>query len=140
MDTEARIEAAKARLEENRAVLVMAKEAGPACTWCRWFIPEKVDAGAGRPTKREGPYCGHLAYSQQSFDPVAGRISEAVHVPATTARAPDGLCGTEAVLYEPVALFNPPTLKAVGSVTLKGVIYSLATVGLFALGYIVDKL
>lgn len=100
MDTVARIEVAKARLEEQRAVVVAAKEAGPPCTQCRYYIRSHL-SGSDRHLRTEGPYCGHLAHSRQFFDPASGSLSQKIDVTPAAARAPDGLCGPEAALFEP---------------------------------------
>lgn len=99
MDTQARIEAAKARLEANRAVLVRAKEAGPPCSECVHYIPHR-GPNAELKLVGGGPYCGHLAYSEQVFDHVRGKLTQTVQVPPHLARGEDGLCGFEATLFE----------------------------------------
>jgi len=91
MDTQTRIEAAKANLAANRAVLVKASAAGPSCYRCKYF-------------RHDGRVCLHPAFANQSFDPVTRRVTEASSVGALQARAADGLCGQEAVLFERKAI------------------------------------
>lgn len=88
MNPATRFEAARARLEKNRALLLNAKSAGPPCIACVHYIPQDK-------------LCGHLAYTQQAFNPIDGEVSTTIQVPAHKARADDGLCGLEALLYEP---------------------------------------
>ena len=45
--------------------------------------------------------CGHPAYSEQSFSPASGEYSVSHRTPVTAARADEGLCGPEALLFEP---------------------------------------
>lgn len=100
MDTAARIEAARERLDQNRALLLRAKEAGPACAGCCYFIPRPA-AVLGPKVKPIGPFCSHPAYSEQRFSVLDGKVAEEVHVLAEEARSESGLCGFEAVLFEP---------------------------------------
>ena len=48
--------------------------------------------------------CGNPAYAEQSFDPASGDYSESYRTKAEAARAEDGLCGYEALLFEPKSL------------------------------------
>lgn len=103
MDTEARIEAAKAALDANRAVLLRAREAGPPCLDCIHYVAPKW--GEARPSDYpdNGAYCGHLAYVRPEFDAATGALKHSVEVPVATARGEGGLCGFEASLFEPKA-------------------------------------
>lgn len=108
MDTAARMEAAMARLEAGKAVALNATKAGPPCLGCRFYIKERrgeprrpgeaIDAYRGRANEA---ICAHLAYSEQVFNPVTGELKEAVQIQAAQARREDGLCGPEALLFEP---------------------------------------
>lgn len=57
--------------------------------------------------------CSHLAYTDTAFNPVDGEMSYRVEVPASKARAPDGLCGPEAALFEPKPVV-PEIVRKVG--------------------------
>jgi hypothetical protein len=46
--------------------------------------------------------CGNPAYAEPSFEPSKGAYSEAFNVPVAAARADDGLCGPEALLFHPL--------------------------------------
>jgi hypothetical protein len=46
--------------------------------------------------------CGNPAYGEFKFEPSRGALSEQFDVPVAKARSDDGLCGPEAVLFEPV--------------------------------------
>jgi hypothetical protein len=46
--------------------------------------------------------CGNPAYAEQKFEPSTGSYSESFFTPVSTARAADGLCGPEALLFEPL--------------------------------------
>ena len=45
--------------------------------------------------------CGNPAYAEMRFNPAKGVLSESFDVPVEKARADDGVCGPEAVLFEP---------------------------------------
>jgi hypothetical protein len=82
-----RVSAAQERLEAVRLVAQSAREAGPPCADCHF----RTLLGN----------CGNPAYSEPSFDPVTGEYAERFATPVATARAIDGLCGPEALLFEP---------------------------------------
>lgn len=88
-----RIAAARARLDEAASVARKAKEAGPPCSECHF--------------KTLLDMCGHPAYAEPSFDPVSHTYSERFVVPVRTARSEEGLCGSEAVLFEPHGTLVP---------------------------------
>lgn len=100
MDTRTRIEAAKARLEANRAKVAGAVGLGPPCTQCRYYVkrPKHSRSLSGR--------CRHLAFVNQVVNPINGRITDNFNTPAHEARAEDGLCGPEAVLFESLRWFT----------------------------------
>lgn len=50
--------------------------------------------------------CGNIAYAEQSFDPARGSHSVEYRTPVGTARKADGLCGPEALLWEPKNLLT----------------------------------
>ena len=114
MDTQARIEAATARLEANRAVLIRAKEAGPPCSECRWYVPPSA-----KPRMFSDPipaaYCGHVACGVQRFDAVTGGAPINDRTTIADARGPDGLCGFEATLFEDKPQFWPIVGSLVGA-------------------------
>ena len=82
-----RIAAAQERLEAVKLVAQSAREAGPPCADCHF----RTLLGN----------CGSPAYSEPSFDPVTGEYVERFATPVAAARAIDGLCGPEALLFEP---------------------------------------
>lgn len=81
-----RVAAAKASLERVKSVAREAMEVGPPCLECRF--------------KRFGT-CRNPAYSEPSFDPALGTYTENFTTPLSKARAEDGLCGPEGLLFEP---------------------------------------
>jgi hypothetical protein len=48
--------------------------------------------------------CGNPAYAKARFDPAKGVYEESFFTSAIEARAKDGLCGPEALLFEPRTL------------------------------------
>ncbi len=97
MDQNARIDAVRERLRELQADEHKAKAVGPPCEHCAHLIDEPK-LGYGEPA---GPRCGHLAYTERRFDVVKGEFEEVNKTLAEKARAPEGLCGPEAILFEP---------------------------------------
>jgi hypothetical protein len=95
-----RVEAVRRRLRELQIDERKAEMAGPPCTYCIHYLarPEDTDPRI----KDKGPFCGHLAYVERRHDPTTGRISEIISMDPAIARADDGLCGHEALLFEPV--------------------------------------
>lgn len=85
-----RVTRAQAELCERKAFAEGVKKAGPPCLTCR----HKTLLGM----------CGNPAYAKQSFDPVTGRYSETFETETGQARADDGLCGPEAILWEEMPL------------------------------------
>lgn len=59
--------------------------------------------------------CGNPAYAEPSFKPHSGIYEEAFFTSVAKARADDGLCGPEALLFEP-----KPTPATIGVATIKG--------------------
>jgi hypothetical protein len=80
-------------LDEAAAFAFRAKEAGPPCSECRY----KTLLGM----------CGNPACSEQSFEPSTGDYSIKHPVPVAEARADGGLCGPEALLFEPIGWLVP---------------------------------
>lgn len=68
-------------------------EAGPPCLKC-------AHVGSERPT----PCCHHLVYTARAFEPAVGVVREGNYRLITSARSADGLCGPEALLFEPMPL------------------------------------
>lgn len=81
-----RIAAVKSRLELVKSVARDAMEVGPPCSDCHY--------------SRFGT-CRNPAYSEPSFDAALGTYSEKFETPLSKARAEDGLCGPEGLLFEP---------------------------------------
>ena len=91
MDQEARVSAVRDRLGELKAGLSLAKTA-PACREC---IYAPID-GSGR-----GP-CENPVHWEMRYDATAGELAgKTDRVTTTEARAEDGLCGPEGLLFEP---------------------------------------
>jgi hypothetical protein len=86
-------------LDAFKAVAVEARDAGPPCSDCHF----RTLLGM----------CGNPAYAEQKFEPSTGSYSESFFTPIATARAPDGLCGPEALLFEPLGSLVE-TAKGVG--------------------------
>jgi hypothetical protein len=76
----------------------------------------------GFPSART-PHCGHVAYANRSYDATKGEFDEKILVTAAAARADDGLCGPEALLFH-----GPPIWKRMATNAY------LAAYGLFILG------
>jgi hypothetical protein len=111
MDQVTRIEVAKERLASKRNGLAAFSGVGPPCVRCTHYIGGKQ------------PLCGHPVYTEHSFSPVTGGLVQSVQVPASQARAADGLCGPEAGLYErqtgivAATKANLPAIKRFGFLT-----------------------
>ena len=89
MDRAARAQAELDRVKiEARAI----REAGPPCRDCRYI------SLTGR--------CSNPAYYRQTFEPSSGAYSVEHVASVEVARAPDGLCGPEALLWEPQGRFR----------------------------------
>lgn len=127
MDTEARIEAARARLEASHSALVQSKHAAPVCARCAFYVRESINRSKPRRAPH-GPYCGHPVYSQHQFEPATGLVRQEVEVPVTVARAPEGLCGPEAILFEHNSL-GVPALADMGRKTFMGAVIFFAVGG-----------
>lgn len=82
-----RVAAARERLEVVRSLAVKARDAGPPCSDCRFQTLLRT--------------CGNPAYADFTFEPSKGRVSEAFNTPIEKARDESGLCGPEAILFEP---------------------------------------
>ena len=109
MDAAERIEAAKARLEAGRSLVLKAKEAGPPCKKCRYFVPKVV-----RPPDsimpeaedmwfdllRKGGLCSHPALAEHVYSHISGDLRSLPRAGAFEARQDHGLCGPEALLFE----------------------------------------
>jgi hypothetical protein len=80
-------------LDEVTAIARKAKEAGPPCSECRY--------------KSLLGMCGNPAYTVHEFSPATGEYSEQSRTPVADARAETGLCGPEALLYEPHGFIVP---------------------------------
>lgn len=99
MDRDRRIAAVRRRLVEMRRDERRAEAAGPPCRACLHFSPRRTSMSGAA----SGPYCTHLANGDRRFDPVSGRFEERFAVAPERARAADGLCGSEALLFEPAS-------------------------------------
>jgi hypothetical protein len=95
MDTAKRIAAVRDRLRELQTDEHLAERSGPPCVGCIHITLKKEGFPA-----TDMPYCGHLAYTQRAYDRTKGEFDEVIAVTAETARADDGLCGPEGMLFE----------------------------------------
>lgn len=85
-----RVTRAQAELCERKAFAEGVRRAGPPCLTCR----HKTLLGR----------CSNPAYAKQFFDPTMGRYLEMFETEVDAARAEDGLCGPEAILWEDMSL------------------------------------
>jgi hypothetical protein len=74
-------------LDESAALARKAKEAGPPCSECRYRTLLDM--------------CGNPVYMVQEFSPATGEYSEKSRTKVAEARNDVGLCGPEALLFEP---------------------------------------
>jgi hypothetical protein len=74
-------------LDEAAAFAFRAKEAGPPCSECRYRTLLDM--------------CSNPAYVVQEFSPATGAYSETSRTKVSEARDDTGLCGPEALLFEP---------------------------------------
>ena len=77
----------RAELERQKTIARAVSEAGPPCLSCRY----STIAG----------YCSNPAYYSQTFEPSRAAYSIAHDTPLERARSDEGLCGPEALLWEP---------------------------------------
>lgn len=82
-----RVAAAVDRLSRVRDFALAAREAGPPCHGCAY--------------RGIGSQCMNPVMAEQSFDPATGRYRETYSVLTRAARTEAGLCGPEALLFEP---------------------------------------
>lgn len=82
-----RVALVRAELDERVRVARIA-EAAPACRECRY------DLGGG---------CGNPALTKTDYQPHTGYFGELVTVSLSDARSDKGLCGPEALLFDPLA-------------------------------------
>lgn len=92
-----RVAAAQERLESVKSLAMVAREAGPPCSDCRYH--------------RLLGYCGNPAYAETVFKPELGDYSQRFETSIATARADHGLCGPEALLFE----YRSPVMVAIGA-------------------------
>lgn len=98
VDTRLRIEAVRKRLRDMQ-IEERESEGAPSCRSCI-FGPIN-DTGQGK--------CDHIAHWNRRWDAVAGKWAARNEVTTADARAPDGLCGPEALLFQP---YSVPRLVA----------------------------
>lgn len=94
---------------------------GPPCVDCAHRV-EKV--------------CGHIAYTRRNYDAVQGQFAESATTLLTKARGEDGLCGPEALLFEPIALHRRIAAKvsgyqfvqtSIGVAVMASIVYAIIT-------------
>lgn len=116
-----RIAAARARLDEATTLARKASEAGPPCSDCRYRT--LLDT------------CGNPAYVVQEFSPATGVYSERSRTSVRDAREETGLCGPEALLFEPNGAIVP-LIRGVWTGAKAGwVILVLGIIGFMALAH-----
>jgi hypothetical protein len=59
--------------------------------------------------------CSNPVYAVQDFNPATGQYSERCETTVAEARADNGLCGPEALLFEPRTTFQRTVIAAVTS-------------------------
>lgn len=94
METQQRGAAVRSRLREIKIAEDAAEQSGPPCSQC---IFGPLD---GDPKGK----CDHIAHWERRHDPVIGKWKGWLAVTVADARSPDGLCGPEALLFEPYTL------------------------------------
>jgi hypothetical protein len=77
----------RAELERVKSEARAVEAAGPPCRDCRYITL----TGS----------CSNPAYYKQEFEPSSGRYKVRCDTPVSTARSEGGLCGPEALLWEP---------------------------------------
>lgn len=106
--------AVRERIDAAKSLALKARNAGPPCSDCRY-----------RTLLRN---CGNPAYAEPHFEASSGVYDEMFQTPVTKARADDGLCGPEALLFEA----RPPVVEVA-----KGVGTGLRTVMAYVTGGII---
>jgi hypothetical protein len=94
MDTQARSEAAKARLSQGRDYLESVRRVGPPCTGCKHYARTPLTQ------KAEFGRCRHPVFTVHAFVVAAGELRSHHVTSVKDARADLGECGPEAILYE----------------------------------------
>jgi hypothetical protein len=84
--TDQRIAAVRSRLRSLQIDEGAAEALGRPCVSCIYY---------------SNPVCRHLVLSERQFDVVQGKFDEQSKVGAAEARSNSGLCGPEALLFEP---------------------------------------
>lgn len=96
MDTEARRQAAVDRLQALKVQEIDAGKAGPPCSCCRFGPLERSG---------EGP-CNHYVNWNRRFDPATGTWFGDLRMSTREARAAEGPCGPEGLLFERRSLWR----------------------------------
>lgn len=94
MDTDKRIAAVRERLLLMQEQERLAKR-GPGCEDCAWYALDK------KWYRRPRQLCTHIANVERVFNPNTGDFDEKARVRTVDARRVEGLCGPEALLFEP---------------------------------------
>lgn len=89
MDRPARV---RAELERVKAEARTIEGAGPPCRDCRFIMLTGC--------------CSNPAYYRQTFEPSSGSYAIRCETPVAEARSEGGLCGPEALLWEPQSGFR----------------------------------
>lgn len=99
MFTDQRIAAVRTRLRSLKLDEGAAEALGRPCVSCIYYSM---------------PVCRHLVLSERQFDVVQGKFDEQSKVEAIEARSISGLCGPEALLFEPrlsAEVLTKPVIK-----------------------------
>lgn len=91
-DTATRAETVKRDLLARANAIAAAANAGRPCSQCRNLVSR---------SDKTAPYCASIALTSPTYDPVDGQVVQSIEVPAAKARAADGVCGPEGLLFEP---------------------------------------
>lgn len=113
---------AKARIAEVSEAARRYGEAGPSCFDC-------AHRSLGR--------CGNIAYAEQRFEPATGKHVLEYPITKERARAEDGLCGPEALLFEPLPRHRAVLKRGIEAMD-RHPFMSLG--GLFSLWWVADAL
>lgn len=119
--------AARQRLDQVASIARDARKAGPPCSECRF--------------RKLSNYCGNPAYAEPGFNPAAGTYVEKFTTSVAEARSEDGLCGPEALLFEPAAPFvrTIPVVKQTMRALALYVLVALSFVGFITIAVLLAE-
>ena len=80
--------------------------------------------------------CGNPAYAEMRFDPAKGRLSEVFNTGVEAARSESGVCGPEAILFEPQIAPVTVGKAVVGGSWLAAQMVAFGTAGLLFIAWL----